>query len=211
MKCNKQKETTEMTTLFPISLPSSPFTLGEIARWVLASVVGEPEVRSRAADERFLGMVSRHNPLITKICFFFASNTNDFDDLRQDVLLNLWRGLPGFRGECSEVTWIYRLCFNTCVSTVRRNARATMPSLDDGRIAAYDVADDDASAEADISLLHRCIGQLAPTDRSMVMMQLDGRTYEEIAEVVGIPRNTVATRLRRARLKLKELLTKENS
>lgn len=198
-----------MTTALPNQLHSPASVLAELARWILLSVSAPGSAPSAADEERFLGMVSRHNSLITKICFFFASNTNDFDDLRQDVLLNLWRGLSGFRGESSEVTWIYRICFNTCVSTVRRNARATMPSLDDGRIGQCDVADEESTADAEISLLHKCIGRLTPIDRSMVMMQLDGRTYEEIADVVGVPRNTVATRLRRARLKLKDEISKE--
>lgn len=149
-------------------------------------------------------LIGRYNALITKICFYFASNSSDFDDLRQDVLLNLWRGLHTFRGESSEMTWVYRVCFNTCVSSVRRNSRHTMPSLDE--VPESNTVAESEGKDDDIQLLHRAISQLAPTDRSMVLMQLDGNSYDEIAEVMGMNRNTVATRLKRSRERLARII-----
>lgn len=149
-------------------------------------------------------LIGRYNALITKICFYFTSNSSDFDDLRQDVLLNLWRGLHTFRGESSEMTWVYRVCFNTCVSSVRRNSRHTMPSLDE--VPESNTVAESEGKDDDIQLLHRAISQLAPTDRSMVLMQLDGNSYDEIAEVMGMNRNTVATRLKRSRERLARII-----
>lgn len=151
-------------------------------------------------------LIGRYNALITKICFYFTSNSSDFDDLRQDVLLNLWRGLHTFRGESSEMTWVYRVCFNTCVSSVRRNSRHTMPSLDE--VPESNTVAESEGKDDDIQLLHRAISQLAPTDRSMVLMQLDGNSYDEIAEVMGMNRNTVATRLKRSRERLAGIINK---
>lgn len=151
-------------------------------------------------------LIGRYNALITKTCFYFTSNSSDFDDLRQDVLLNLWRGLHTFRGESSEMTWVYRVCFNTCVSSVRRNSRHTMPSLDE--VPESNTVAESEGKDDDIQLLHRAISQLAPTDRSMVLMQLDGNSYDEIAEVMGMNRNTVATRLKRSRERLAGIINK---
>ncbi len=153
-------------------------------------------------------LIGRYNALITKVCFYFASNSSDFDDLRQDVLLNLWRGLESFRGESSEMTWVYRVCFNTCVSSVRRNSRHTMPSLDD--VPESDVVAEPERNDEEIRLLHRAISQLSPTDRSIVLMQLDGNSYDEIAEVMGMNRNTVATRLKRSRDRLARIINEIN-
>ena len=151
-------------------------------------------------------MTERYNALITKICFYFASSSSDFDDLRQDVLLNLWRGLQTYRGESSEMTWVYRVCFNTCVSSVRRNSRHTMPSLDE--VPESNAVAESEGKDDDIQLLHRAISQLPPTDRSMILMQLDGNSYDEIAEVMGMNRNTVATRLKRSRDRLAGIINK---
>lgn len=177
-------------------------------RQLMLMATGADTAPDPAAERRFIDLVSRHNALITKICFYFARNNADFDDLRQDVMLNIWRGLGSFRGESSETTWIYRICFNTCVSTAKRNARASMPSLEETHAERYGASAEDVETEERIALLHRCIGELNPLDRSMVMMRLDDRAYEEIAEVTGLPRNTVATRLRRSRQKLAGLMAK---
>ncbi|MDE5727914.1 MAG: sigma-70 family RNA polymerase sigma factor [Duncaniella sp.] len=177
-------------------------------RLLMLMATGADTAPDPAAERRFIDLVSRHNALITKICFYFAGSNADFDDLRQDVMLNLWRGLGSFRGESSEMTWVYRVCFNTCVSTAKRNARASMPSLEDMHAERLDTSAGGGETEERIALLHRCIGELNPLDRSMVMMRLDGRAYEEIAEVTGLPRNTVATRLRRSRQRLADLMTK---
>lgn len=156
-------------------------------------------------ERRFLKLVERNNALITKICFYFASDNVEFDDLRQDVLLNLWRGIRGFRGDSRESTWIYRVSFNTCVSSVKRNRKGSLPSLNGMEVDIPESSEEDDEREGRIALLHHCISQLDPVDRSIVMMQLDGNSYEEIAEVIGMNRNTVATRLNRARKRISQI------
>ena len=182
----------------------------KMATALLASMVKEDDTSSAehaVLETRFMAIVNRHNALITKICFYFASSNSEFDDLRQDTLLNLWRGLKGFRGESEESTWLYRVCFNTCVSTVKRNSKASMPGIDDIGGDICDMTDDESESNARIAMLHYCISRLNPVDRSIVMMQLDGKSYEEISKVVGMNRNTVATRLNRARKRLATMIT----
>lgn len=178
---------------------------------VVASILqGDSAVNERdtACETRFVGMVERHKSLITKICYYFASSREEFQDLRQDVLLNLWRGIGSFRGDSSATTWIYRVCFNTCVTSMsRRSKDVSVLSIEDVSDESEFVDSHDTTKMQRIELLHRCILMLSPLDRSVVMMQLDGMSYDEIGEVCGLNRNTVATRLRRAKQRLAELMT----
>jgi RNA polymerase sigma-70 factor (ECF subfamily) len=75
-------------------------------------------------ENDFEQMVNLHDVLIRKVCFFYALDLDDFNDLRQEALVNLWRGFPKFRGDAKITTWIYRVCLNSCVSYFRKQKNA---------------------------------------------------------------------------------------
>lgn len=152
----------------------------------------------QTGHEAFIRLIESERKTIDKVCFFYASSQSEFESMRQDVLINLWRGLAGFRGDCRQSTWVYRICLNTCVTSLRSNGRhRSMLPLD----TACNVADEDVD-DGHVEQLYNLIDTLAPTEKALILMWLDGFTYEEIAETAGCGRNTVATRLRR----IKELL-----
>ena len=63
--------------------------------------------------------VADHDAMIRRICLGYAHTSQDLEDMYQDVLVNIWRGLPSFREDSSIRTWVYRIALNTCVSTLR--------------------------------------------------------------------------------------------
>lgn len=179
---------------------------GRLWRWFLL-LAEKSSDNTREIERRFERLLEEHSGMIAKICFYFADSNNTFEDLRQDTLLNLWRGYGSFRGESKEITWVYRVCFNTCVTSVRKSGAMRMPSLDEVAEPA-NMENEEDTLSIEIAQLHYCINMLGLTDKTMVMMQLDGRSYDEIAEVMGMNRNTVATRLRRAKQQLSVIMKK---
>lgn len=152
-----------------------------------------PDGAGQTGHGAFLRLIESERKTIDKVCFFYASSQSEFDEMRQDALINLWRGLPGFRGECRQSTWVYRICLNTCVASCRIKDRSRgMLPLD----MARDVASGDAENEH-VEQLYNMIDTLAPTEKALILMWLDGYTYDEIAQTAGCGRNTVATKLRR--------------
>ncbi len=150
-------------------------------------------------SSRFDTLLREHGPLISRICFSYAVDGDDYQDLRQDVLLNIWKGLANFRGDSSSVTWVYRVALNTCVSTVRkRSARPYMERLDTMPLDFPAERDDDDMRER-MEMLHMMISELTPVDKAIMTMWLDERSYEEIAEVTGVSKNNVGLRLHRIR------------
>ncbi|MBD5279370.1 MAG: sigma-70 family RNA polymerase sigma factor [Bacteroides sp.] len=150
-------------------------------------------------SSRFDSLLREHGPLISRICFSYAVDGDDYQDLRQDVLLNIWKGLANFRGDSSSVTWVYRVALNTCVSTVRkRSARPYMERLDTMPLDFPAERDDDDMRER-MEMLHMMISELTPVDKAIMTMWLDERSYEEIAEVTGVSKNNVGLRLHRIR------------
>lgn len=152
--------------------------------------------------QAFNEIVRLHDGIIRKVCYFYAVDLDDFNDLRQEALVNLWRGFPRFRGDARLSTWIYRVSLNSCVSFFRkhRKGRDTVPIDQCPGL----LADDDAKAEM-LREMYRMINRLDPSDKALILLWLDEHSYEEMASIMGLPRNTIASRLRRAKEKLTSL------
>lgn len=153
-------------------------------------------------ERKFADIIRDYDSMIMRICFGYSRTAAELADLHQDALINIWQGLPGFKGDSSLKTWIYRVTLNTCVSTVRsERRRVTQTALDD----FYNLVDEDADRRRLVSDMHDCISKLTPVDKAIMLLWLDDFSYDEIAATVGLGRNTVASRLRRAKEKLKNL------
>lgn len=142
--------------------------------------------------------------VIAKVCYMYASDTEHFKDLFQETQINIWQAMDKFRGEATESTWIYRITINTCISSFRRTRRhSSNISLSDNDIlAAADIATDDHEHATCLKEMYRLINRLPSLDKAIVLMWLDEKSYQEIAEVTGLTRNNVATRLSRCKQRL---------
>lgn len=181
----------------------NPFSLTDIGRMLMASISGDGDASQKELEARFMALLKKEESLISSICFSYSGSTAEFEDLRQDALINIWRGLPSFKEESSSRTWIYRVVLNSCVSTIRKQVRHTKgaQSLE----ALYGmIADESPDDRERIETLHRLIGKLNAKDKAIILLWLDDASYEDIATVMGMPRNSVATRIHR----IKERLTR---
>lgn len=187
----------------PLPLPfwlRMQFTLNRIMRLAVFSAEGADDVRL-ALEREFKALIARDNATISKVCFSYACSVAEYDDLRQDALINIWRGMRSFRGESSEKTWIYRVTVNSCLSTIRRQARHKHESLD----GLYGLIGSEDSDKEAIEQMHRAIATLGSQEKAIIMMWLDELSYDDIAQAMGLNRNTVATKIRR----IKDKITKE--
>ena len=153
---------------------------------------------SYVLEREFKEVITRENATISKICFSYSSSVADFDDLRQDALINIWRGMRSFRGEASRKTWIYRVTVNSCLSTIRKQSRHQHESLK----GLYGLIESDDSNKEAIERLHSIISTFGTQDRAIIMMWIDEMSYDEISSVMGLNRNTIATRVRRIKEKI---------
>ncbi len=150
----------------------------------------------------FVEMIGKHGGIINKICYYYAADADDFRDLRQDVLVNLWEGRDSFRGLSNVSTWIYRVTLNTCISSFqKRKKRGVSVPVD----VLIHVEDDDVSLLEQHKSLHQMIQRLSHREKAVLLPWLDGADYATISEITGITRNTVATLLRRAKEKLNRM------
>ncbi|MBR6950105.1 MAG: sigma-70 family RNA polymerase sigma factor [Oscillospiraceae bacterium] len=146
----------------------------------------------------------------------------DAEDAVQDAMIKAWRALPGFKGECRFATWVFRLTYNTCLDALRRRQRGQVLSLtredeDDGERQA-EVPDPSPGPEEALlakeraEILRRETEKLSDKLRApLVMRELGGCSYEEIAAALGLSVGTVKSRIARARENLTEALVREGT
>jgi RNA polymerase sigma-70 factor (ECF subfamily) len=149
---------------------------------------------------RFRQWLGEHRGLLVKVVRSFADGPADQDDLFQEILLQVWLSLPSFRDDSKPTTWLYRVALNTALAWKRTEKKRRHRQ---GLLSISDVtAPSDSSAEAQrndrlVDQLYAAIRALPPAKRALVVLYLDGFTYREIADVVGISESNVGVSLNR--------------
>lgn len=157
-------------------------------------------------EKEFVTLVNRHIGLIYKVCNIYCPDGEDRKDLFQEIVLQLWKGYPAFRQEAQFSTWLYRVALNTAISNYRRAIKRPQSSLTE---AGIDIPDPGELSFGDekIKLLYKAIEQLTAIEKAMILLHLDGCTYNEIAAIAGISNNNVGVKLNRIKNKLEKILT----
>ena len=191
-------------------------------------------IRAHAAGDRaaFDVLVARHKDRLFNLCFWFLGDFHEAEDVCQEVFIKIYQSIPKFRFEASFATWSYRIAVNACKNrlrslayrlkkvTRRLDAGAVLPKGEGQRGPADDEVDTAAAAAAisrpDVRLearerveaVRRAIRTLDADKRSvLVLRDMEGLSYAEIAEITALPVGTVKSRLARARDELKNKLT----
>ncbi len=152
-------------------------------------------------EEEFVALVRTNERIIYKVCSFYVSSKVPAEDLYQEVVANLWRGYPGFRGESASSTWIYRIALNTCVSYMRRERKERhTPAAVESTVSTLHEPDGN---EDRIALLYRIISTLNAIDKAVILLWLEDKSYFEIAEITGLTATNVGVRLNRIKNRLK--------
>lgn len=155
--------------------------------------------------KEFEQLVKKHKNTIYTVCFMFSKDSEEVNDLFQEVLIAIWQGLPSFKGQSNIATWIWRISLNTCISCERKKKKnVTVPlSMD------VDYFEDKDADAQQVRMLYERVHKLKPFDRAIVLLWLEGIPYDEIAAIVGITTSNVATRLFRIREQLKQMSNHE--
>jgi RNA polymerase sigma-70 factor (ECF subfamily) len=153
-------------------------------------------------EEIFARLVREHKSTIYTVCYMFSKDEDEVQDLFQETLINMWKGMGGFREESKIDTWIYRVALNTCLTQERKKKREVKKVPLNMDVNFFE--DNDANAKQ-ARILHQRISQLAYVDRALVMLWLDGMSYDEIGAVVGISPQNVAVKLFRIKEQLKKM------
>ncbi len=157
-------------------------------------------------EQQFISIVKEYERVIYKVCFMYASDRAPLSDLYQEVVINIWRAYPTFRNESKLSTWIYRIALNTCISFVRKEKN--IPKFIHLSTEIYTFPEEQDELNGMLQELHRLINRLGQLDKSIVLLYLEEKPYEEIAEITGLSVSNVGTRLNRIREKMRKMKKK---
>jgi RNA polymerase sigma-70 factor (ECF subfamily) len=168
-------------------------------------------LNSTPADEhKYLELVNENRNKILRVCRVYAWNAADQDDLYQEILSQIWRGLPGLKEKQFANTWLYRVVINTAISFLRKRASRS------DRVVHFEHADLTRAIESRqtteentgdrIANLCTAIYKLDSLEKALVTLFLEDFSYEQIAEATGINANHVGVMLHRAKKKLFTLM-----
>lgn len=166
----------------------------------------------------FGDLVRRYQDRLYNTVYRLLGNADDALDVTQEAFLSAYQGLGRFQGQSQFFTWLYRIAVNTAISQ-RRKRRAVLP-LDrgDSQPGTPEPADPSEFSDPGHGLeradrervVHEMLGRLSVGHRTvLVLKDIDGQSYETIADILGVPVGTVRSRLHRARLELRRLLTEK--
>lgn len=147
---------------------------------------------------RFDDVLAQYRGRLGRIALTYAGR--DADDLLQEILLQIWRSLPGFEARSSIGTWSYRIAINTAISW-KRKAQRNRAERASGDMDQHP-ASDGGGPNHESGLLRRFLATLGDVDQAVLLMHLDNMDHSEIAATLGVSDGAIRTRMSRLRQKL---------
>lgn len=138
-------------------------------------------------------LIKENRLLILKVCSMFYRDEASQKDLFQDICINIWKGLPGFKHKADISTWLYRVALNTALSQGKKHLRNPLHHADEiGDMSANFVSDE---KEEKVKALYAGIAMLRPVEKAIVLLYLEEKSYNEIAAIIGISSKNVSVKL----------------
>ncbi|WP_319480927.1 sigma-70 family RNA polymerase sigma factor [uncultured Draconibacterium sp.] len=143
--------------------------------------------------------------IIIKLCRAYTNSQEDFEDYYQEVCLQIWRSKDNFREESQWSTWVYRISLNVCLTLLKKNKNNSQHFVSDA-LVAEETEDSYAFSDESLNQLYAAIRKLSEIDRAVIMLYLEEKSYQEIADIIGTNPNNIGVRVKRIKIRLKKIL-----
>lgn len=162
-------------------------------------------MNSHKQKEEFLKLISEHQDLIRKVAAIYYRNKADQEDAFQEILVSLWQAYPTFRGESKFSTWLYRVALNTVISGFRKASNKVHKNQSDIHITDELLGPSKEDLSEEIDCLYQAIEHLSDIEKAIIMLYMEEKTYDDIADIMGMTRTNVGVKINRIKKKLKKI------
>lgn len=161
---------------------------------------------NKEIENEFTSLLEQHQNILHKICRLYTTEVDSHRDLFQEIVIQIWKSYPKFRGDSKFTTWAYRIGLNTAISLYRSSKRKISTvdwdvSLQNIRYEEYD-----SETENQLKQLYAAVRQLNDIEKALVYMYLEDKEYTEIAETLGISEVNARVKMNRIKTKLKRII-----
>ena len=158
--------------------------------------------------EQFIKTIDEHKKIIYKIVNSYCQNKEDRKDLEQEIVIQLWNSFDNYNSDYKYSTWMYRIALNVAISYYRKEKKWSFKNnyYNEESIFKIEEETNEEQTELDyhLKLLQEFIHNLNELNKALMLLYLEEKSYEEIAEILGISKTNVATKISRIKLKLKK-------
>ena len=159
--------------------------------------------------EQFIRTIDEHKKIIYKIVNSYCKNKEDRKDLEQEIIIQLWNSFDNYNSDYKYSTWMYRIALNVAISFYRKEKKWSIKNDFYNEESIFKIEKEDTSEEQTeldfhLKLLQGFIHNLNELNKALMLLYLEEKSYEEIAEILGITKTNVATKISRIKLKLKK-------
>lgn len=159
----------------------------------------------KAKEQEFLTRIEQHKGILYKVSKMYMDNTDDQQDLFQEIVCQLWKAYDTFKGTSQFSTWLYRVAINTAIIFLKKDKR----KVDKYEIASDNIREDECDAhikESQLEHFYSAVQKLEKIDKAIIFYQLEGFSHKEIGESMGISEGNARVKLNRAKEKIKEII-----
>lgn len=156
-------------------------------------------------EKEFMDQIIQNDDIVHKICNIYSPSFGEREDLKQEIIYQLWRSFNSFRGDSKFQTWMYRVALNTAIYFNKKKILFTTTDLSN-----VEVEEDEGWKELEERLrrLYLAIRTLNQLDRAIIFLYLEKHSYEQIGEIAGISTKNVSVRIVRIKEKLRQIIKK---
>jgi RNA polymerase sigma-70 factor (ECF subfamily) len=157
----------------------------------------------------FTNLIEANKGILYTVCNNYCKDPSKREDLAQEILIQLWKSMGSWDAKFPFSTWMYRVALNVAISYYRKEKNQLTPvSLDEQDIQVAGDNDNWTEKEEKLHQLQLLINQLKSLDKALMLLYLDGKTYQEIGLILGITQTNVATKISRIKEQLKQSFSK---
>lgn len=158
-------------------------------------------------EKEFTQLIQQNQGIIYKICRLYTNNSEDSEDLFQEIVLQLWKSYNTFKGDSKFSTWMYRVALNTAITLFKKSIKQVQTHEIELQHLRFVDTNENEETEQQIQQLYEAIKKLSEIERALIMLYFEDLPYKDISEALGITEVNARVKMNRAKQKLKELLT----
>lgn len=157
-------------------------------------------------ESEFVALLGKNQNIIHKICRLYTSNEVEHEDLFQEISIQLWRSYTRFEGKSKFSTWMYRVGLNTAITLYRKEKKRLNTQPLNDQITLLQQEEYNSSADEQLQWLYDKINHFTEIDKALVLLYLENKRYDEIAETLGISAGNARVKMNRIKERLKKML-----